>query len=126
MKHSQHDNIIFAASYTDSENIRRELVVTENLAVFFTTATERADTSSADQIQCGPREANRFLGQVGALGLEDWEKRYGKGNSLEPGSWMVLLEWNGTLRKWQGSEEYPPDWENLCKLIERFSGRSFD
>lgn len=68
-----------------------------------------------------------FKRELYAINIWEWEPSYQKegGIVLEGKYWSVRLTSKGKVYESKGMELYPPNWNRLCKAIERLTGRPF-
>ena len=86
---------------------------------------ERGGKLHTETVRCRPREVRRFLDGLDRIRLAEWERVYGEGVPYGPGGWVLLVETAGSMEKWQGAGERPPQWEDLCGLVRELTGEQF-
>lgn len=119
-------NLIFSATLHGPSGALCEVVVAEQDSVHYTYRADSGKSPRTEEIKVRRRDVNDFLWEVEDIAHSHWDKaRYGRGEVSAPGSWMVLLEKDRKLVKWQGCGEYPPHWEEFRLLVEEFIDRPF-
>ena len=117
-------DIVFALSVGSPGGGVCEVAVTDKGPVYYTRRERGGGRPRTEEIKKTRRDIDLFLGAVDDLGVAQWQRRYG-GSSL-PERWNVVLEVGGRLLSWCGSDEYPPGWEELCRLVENLTGKPLE
>jgi hypothetical protein len=122
---TQQSDIIFCASSHGPEGALSEVVISDDYTVYYThrkPGTGRADTSRVDRRR---KQVDAFLWELEDIVIHDWDQQRYESDGGPGTSWMVLLEKDRRLRKWQGSGAYPPRWQEFRLLVEQFIDRAF-
>ena len=117
-------DIIFCASSHGPEGALSEVVISEDYTVFFTRRKPGSGKANTERIQRRRKTIDAFLWEVEDVLIDDWsQSEYDCPENNT--SWMVLLESDRRLRKWQGSGAYPPRWQEFRLLVEEFIDHAF-
>ncbi len=107
-------NVVLSICYTDGDGRTVELTITEDDSVFY-----KDGKGGQAELSVSRRDINDFLWEIEGF-TENWERSYGHGSFTEPGGWLVILESDRQLNKYQGCCEFPPDWEAFLALFNAF------
>jgi hypothetical protein len=113
--------IVFAASVGTRSGGLVEVAVTDKGLVYYTCREGEEGRVRTEEIRKTRRDVDLFLGAVDDIGVAQWQRRYG--DASLPESWHVVLEVGGRLLSWCGSGEYPPCWDELCRVVEDLTGK---
>ena len=121
-KHSENhktlaSDVIFSASVTGSGGSFFEVVVTADYDVYCNSRPDGRQQASVVLVDRRPRDVERFLQRIETLDVANWGPAYGSGSPADAGGWMVLLEIDRRVRKWQGCGQYPPNWDEFCQIV---------
>ena len=113
-------DLIFALTVCGPGGTFRQLAVTSDDEVYLTYKNDASAAPSSRLLDKRARDIGEFLWSVEGLGVVRWERSYGDGDPCGPDGWMMILDIRGTLHKWQGAGQYPPQWDRLTELVEAF------
>jgi len=113
-------DIVFAVSMRTRSGGFVEVAVTDKGLAYCTCREGGEGRTRTEEIKKTRRDIDLFLGAVDDVGVAQWQRRYG--DASLPESWHVVLEVGGRLLSWCGSGEYPPGWDELCRLVEDLTG----
>ena len=113
--------ILFAVSVRAPDGASCEVTVVDGDVVYCTSCGKGGRRAYTDEVQRRRRDIDSFLGAVDALGLTGWDQHYGDPSVTD--RWHVVLDVAGRMTRWRGSDEYPPNWDELCDLVEKLTER---
>jgi hypothetical protein len=122
---NKHSDIIFCASSHGPEGALSELVVSEDFTVYFTHRKPGGGRVQTEEVDRRRKDVDAFLWEIEDILINDWDQRRYEGDEQPPTSWMVLLEKDRRLQKWEGSGAYPPRWQEFRLLIEQLIDHAF-
>jgi hypothetical protein len=111
-------DVMFAVSKCGKRGSFRQVAITSRFDVYYTFRQPDGKTIASEQVRVRSKHVGEFLLRVQKLGVLFWEKRYGKGEPTDPGGWMLVMEMDGHMHKWQGCGEYPPQWDELWDMVD--------
>lgn len=117
--------VIFAASSLGRRGWGVEVVVSEDLKVYYTRTRPGGEGDRVETLRRRRQEVEDCLWEIQDIVAGKWRARYGQGDPTGPGGWMVILEVDRRFYKWQGCGEHPEDWAALCRAVRRLAGRPF-
>ena len=72
-----------------------------------------------------PATANHFIEELKMLNLLNWKAKYIEPFVLDGTQWRVEIIREGRNISKHGDNKYPEEWGMFCKLIGKFTGKSF-
>jgi len=72
-----------------------------------------------------PTTATNFIEELKMLNLLNWKAKYIEPFVLDGTQWSVEIIREGRNIRRHGDNKYPDEWEMFCKLIEKYTGKSF-
>ena len=67
----------------------------------------------------------KFKNDLIGTSILNWRRRYDNNDILDGTQWEIVLVRDGRNIIRSGSNDYPKEWENFCKIISEISGRDF-
>ena len=83
------------------------------------------DPEAAFKKRLAVKTLDKLSGQLKDLDLLNWKRRYENKQVLDGTQWQVeILRKGRSLRK-SGSNDYPAQWDDFCRLMQKLSGMPF-
>ena len=114
--------ILFALTLRGEGGSVDEVVVTDADEVVY----RCCEAGARPFIECLPstrRDIDSFLWRVERLDLARWKRTQGGAGASGPGSWHVAFQSRTGWVMASGSGEHPEWWGEMCRLVERVSGK---
>lgn len=67
----------------------------------------------------------KFKDDLIGTNILNWKRRYDDNEILDGTQWEIVLVRDGRNIIRSGSNDYPKEWKNFCKIISEVSGRDF-
>ncbi len=67
----------------------------------------------------------KFKNDLIGTSILNWRRRYDNNDILDGTQWEIVVVRDGRNIIRSGSNDYPKEWENFCKIISEISGRDF-
>ncbi len=126
MSKAMRSNVIFSATLYGRREGMWEVVITDDESVVYTHRPPGTTHHRTEQLDLPWRDVSDLLWELEDNVLSQWEKRrYGTGDVGEPGYWMIMLERDRSLYKWEGFTQYPPKWDTFIRKLEETMDRPF-
>lgn len=126
MAHAGRSNLIFSATLYGHREAMWEVVISDDETVIYAHRPPGVTDYRTEELNIPWRDVSDLLWELEDNILPEWDKDgYGKGEVGKPGYWMVMLERDRVLHKWQGFAEYPPKWGRFTSLVENTIDRAF-
>lgn len=70
-------------------------------------------------------DCKSIIEQLKSINLLDWKSKYLEPDICDGTQWSVDIEAGGKIIHKYGSNRYPKEWKNFCRIIKAITGRNF-